>query len=137
MTNIIPATVNAFWRVALPNLPILLGFVFIVNPPKVVSQIIFPIISTFLSAKVRDTHVLIYGARKELWAARLAHFNEPITSIPTELGGTADVDIDAYIAIICEFGNMMVSQHATTATCHARTSSSSTASLRRAPTQEE
>jgi len=134
MANITPATLNAFWRVVLP---IRLGFVFIVNSPWVVSQIMFPIISTFLSAKVRDTHVLIYGARKELWAARLAHFNVPITSIPTELGGTADVDVNAYIASIRVFGNMTVSQHANTVTCHARTSSSSTASLSRAPTQEE
>jgi len=129
MTNITPAIVNAFWRVVIPNLPIQLGVVLIVNPPWIVSQIMFPIVSTFLSAKVRKTHVLIYGARKELWAARLAHFDVPITSVPIELGGTADVDVDAYVASVCTFGNIATA-------CSRHTSSSSIASISRAPTQE-
>jgi len=129
MTNVTPATINAFWRVVMPNMPIRLGVVFMVNPPWIVSQIMFPIISTFLSAKVRKKHVMIYGARKELWAAQLVDFDVPITSIPIELGGTAHVDVDAYIASVCMYGNIAT-------TCDRRTRSSSTASISRAPTLE-
>jgi len=129
MVNVTPAMLNAFWRVVIPNLPIQLGVVFIVNPPWIVSQIMFPIVSTFLSAKVRNAHVLIYGARKELWAARLAHFDVPITSVPIELGGTANVDVDAFVATVCIFGNIAT-------TCGRHTSNSSIASISQAPTQE-
>jgi len=94
--NITPATVNAFWRTVLPNVPICLGRVFIVNPPWFISQIMWPIVSSFLPLALRKSHVLIYGARKELWAERLAHFDVPDSSIPTELGGLADVDSEAY-----------------------------------------
>lgn len=98
MRNITPATVNAIYRTVMPNLPISLAFVFIINPTWFVANIMWPVVATFFSRKVRQNHILIYGARKELWAARLAQFDVPHTSLPVDLGGSAHVDCAACVA---------------------------------------
>jgi len=88
---------KAFLGTVVPNMPMRVGCIFIINPPWVVSQIVYPVLATFISAKMRQSRVLIHGARKELWAARLACFDVPDSSLPIGLGGLDYVNCDACI----------------------------------------
>mmetsp|Transcript_21392 Transcript_21392/g.34253 ORF Transcript_21392/g.34253 Transcript_21392/m.34253 type:complete len:212 (-) Transcript_21392:198-833(-) len=106
MLHLTPATINILLRKVLPNLPMRLGVAFVINPPWIMSQVIMPIVFTALSLEFKKRHIFIHGARKELWAAQMARFDLPITSIPTELGGTACIDLDALIARVCLFANV-------------------------------
>lgn len=98
--NFNPWTPKALIGTVLPNLPVRFGRTFIVNPSWIATKL-FPVIAHFMSVEFKQRHVIIHGAKKELWASRLAYFDVPHTSIPTELGGSAHVDCAAFAARVC------------------------------------
>jgi len=107
ISNINPWTVKIVWSTVVPNLPVRASRVFIVNPPFFAAKVFYPILLSFMSAKVRQNHLVIQGAKKEVWASRLAYFDVPLSSVPTELGGSAHVDCDAYVASVCSLANIV------------------------------
>lgn len=87
LKNLDPATAKMLMGRVFPNLPIRIGRICIFNPPWVVGHIILPIALTLMSKKLRGRIALI----KDSDHAKLLPY-VPASSLPTELGGTAQFD---------------------------------------------
>ena len=86
-----PPTAKFILGEVLPNLPIRLQRFVLYNPPWFVANVLLPIVTVFMSAKVKS-RLHICKTREELHAA----INPSM--LPEELGGTQPFDLESWAA---------------------------------------
>ena len=91
LKNIHPPTAKFILGEVLPNLPIRLQRFVLYNPPWFVANVLLPIVTVFMSAKVKS-RLHICKTREELHAA----INPSM--LPEELGGTQPFDLESWAA---------------------------------------
>ena len=91
LKNIHPPTAKFVLGEVLPNLPIRLQRFVLYNPPWFVANVLLPIVTVFMSAKVKS-RLHICKTREELHAAIAP------SMLPEELGGTQPFDLESWAA---------------------------------------
>jgi len=93
--NLSPSTVKYIMGEVLPALPIRVHRILLVRPPWFITRVIFPIVSTFLSKKLKSRIGLIPEVDGRV--DKLFEYLPP-ASVPAEVGGTAAFDMEAWAA---------------------------------------
>lgn len=93
--NVSPSTAKFLMGEVLPALPIRVHRILIVRPPWFINRVIFPIMSTFLSKKLKNRIGLFPEVDGRV--DKLFEYLPP-AAVPAEVGGTAPFDMEAWAA---------------------------------------
>ena len=93
LRNLDPGVPKMVFGKVLSSMPVRVGRIVLFSPPWIVGNVLFPILMTFMSAKLKERIVMI----KDSDTSKLAqHF--PTTSLPEELGGSSKFDASDFFA---------------------------------------